>query len=303
MKIGILICTRNRPESMKKLIESIANSSLLPDEIVVVGSGQNIEKVISNAKIKINYFHVDASGQSFQKKRGISYFNKKIDWIFMLDDDLLLKKNTLSNLKESITKEIANKTVGIGSKIIYDQEAKKSISSIFTAWLNKPGKIHKSGRVSAYDASNEITTEWLNGASAWKKDVLDKYDLPFLTSKYAAYEDVIFSSRISANERILYDPKIELVSQEAIKTIKNIDLEQLRMIVFWNAYLVTQVNKCRILNYKIFSIMRIIRYMLFSMHKKHFLKSIKLLWQIIGAPNKKMGLENWALKQIIISNK
>jgi hypothetical protein len=288
---------------MRKLIESIENSSLLPDEIVVVSSGQNIEKVIGKVKININYVHVETSGQSFQKKRGISYFSKQIDWIFMLDDDLLLKKDTLRNLKESITKEIANKTVGIGSKIIYNHETKKSIGSIFAAWLNKPGKIHKSGRVSAYDASNEITPEWLNGASAWKKEVLDKYDLPFLTSKYAAYEDVIFSSRISANDRIFYDPKIEVISQEAIKTVKNVDLTQLRMIVFWNAYLVTQVNRCRISNYKIFSIMRIIRYILFSMHKKDFLKSIKLLSQIIGAPNKKKGLENWALKQIIISNK
>ncbi len=151
MRIGILICTRNRPRSMEKLLYSISNSKLLPDEIVVVSSGQNIDSVINKVKLNINYVHLETSGQSFQKKRGISYFSKKIDWIFMLDDDLLLKKDTLGNLKESITNEIPNKTVGIGSRIVYDNEKKKSISKVFATGLHKPGKVHKSGRVSAYD--------------------------------------------------------------------------------------------------------------------------------------------------------
>lgn len=302
MKIGILICTRNRPRSMEKLLYSISNSKLLPDEVVVVSSGQNIDSVIKKVKLNINYIHVETTGQSFQKKKGISCFNKKIDWILMLDDDLLLKTDTLGNLKKSIMKEIPNKTVGIGSRIIYEHENKKSFSSVFAARLHKPGKIHKSGRVSAYDFSNKITTEWLNGASAWKKEMLVKYDLPFLTSKYAAFEDVIFSSRISVKERIIYDPKIELISQEAIKKAKNVDLHQLRLIVFWSAYLVTQDARCRILHYKMFTVMRILRFMLFTRNNKDFLKSIKLLMRIIGAPNKKLNLEKWALKMISSSN-
>lgn len=303
MKIGILICTRNRPRSIEKLLDSILNSKLLPDEIVVVSSGQNIEKVIKSAKLKINYIHVETSGQSFQKKKGISSFSKRIDWVLMLDDDLLLRRETLVNLKESIMKEVPMQSVGIGSRIIYNHETKRSINSIITARLSKPGKIYKSGRVSPYDGSNKITTEWLNGASAWKKEMLDKYDLPVLTSKYAAYEDVIFSSHISSKERIIYDPQIELISQEANKTARNFDLDQLRFIIFWNAYLVTQISKCRVLNYKIFSIMRILRLIFVAMNKRDFLISVKLLMQIIGAPNKKIGLKSWALEMISTSNR
>ena len=298
MKIGILICTRNRPRSIEKLLDSILNSELQPDEIVVVSSGRNIEKVIKSVKLEINYVHVETSGQSFQKKKGISSFSKRIDWVLMLDDDLLLRSETLVNLKESIMKEVPIQTVGIGSRIIYNHETKKSIYSIITARLNKPGKIHKSGRVSPYDGSNKITTEWLNGASAWKRETLDNYDLPILTSKYAAYEDVIFSSSISKRERIIYDPKIELISQEETKTAKDIDSDQLRLIVFWNAYLVTQVNKCKVLNYKTLSIMRILRFVFVKMNEKDFSIAVKLLVQVIKAPNKKSNFESWALKMI-----
>jgi hypothetical protein len=283
---------------MEKLLNSISNSKLLPDEIVVVSSGKNIDKVIQNAKFDINYVHVETPGQSFQKKKGISSFTKRIDWILMLDDDLLLRKDTLLNLKESITNEIPSQTVGIGSRIVYNHETKKSIGNIFLSGVNKPGKIHKSGRVSPYDVSKKITTQWLNGASAWKREVLDHYDLPYLTSKYAAYEDVIFSSMIGTNHRIIYDPKIEVLSQDAIKTAKNINLVQLRMIVLWNAYLVSQINKCRVFNYKVLSIMRIIRFMFFSMDKKDFWIIVKFLLQIVKAPQEKTSLEKWAVKVI-----
>jgi hypothetical protein len=283
---------------MEKLLDSISNSKLLPDEIVIVSSGQNIEKVIKNVRIEVNYIHVDTSGQSFQKKMGISSFSKGIDWIFMLDDDLLLRRETLTNLKESIINEVPKKTVGIGSRIIYQNETKKRLGNVLIQRLNKPGKVNKSGRVSPYDVSRKITTEWLNGASAWKREMLDHYDLPYLTSKYAAYEDVIFSSRVATNNRIIYDPKVELISQDRIKTAKSLNLDQLRMIVLWNAYLVTQIDKCKILNYKILSIMRILRFVFVTLNKMDFSTTAKLLVQVIKAPNRKSSLESWALKMI-----
>jgi hypothetical protein len=69
MKIAILICTRNRLSALDALLESISNSNLTPDQVVISSSGANISTVLSKYREKMKITHVETElfGQIRQK--------------------------------------------------------------------------------------------------------------------------------------------------------------------------------------------------------------------------------------------
>ncbi len=82
-------------------------------------------------------------------------------------------------------------------------------------WSGTPGKVLQSGHAQSYFDSKIICkTEWLNGISLWKASSLKMYPNLKLNQPYSAYEDVIFSYKISRRCQLLYDPNMFVQSQE-----------------------------------------------------------------------------------------
>ena len=77
-----------------------------------------------------------------------------------------------------------------------------------------PGAVLKSGHAEKYLGSTEaIYTQWLNGLSVWRYDQLKNYNPKFARIDYAAYEDVLFSYRISKQYKLLFTNDVDAYSQ------------------------------------------------------------------------------------------
>jgi len=77
-----------------------------------------------------------------------------------------------------------------------------------------PGAILKSGHAEKYLGSTvAVYTQWLNGLSVWRYDQLKHYKPKFTRIDYAAYEDVLFSYRISKQHKLLFINDIHVYSQ------------------------------------------------------------------------------------------
>jgi hypothetical protein len=77
-----------------------------------------------------------------------------------------------------------------------------------------PGAILKSGHAQKYLGTTEAThTQWLNGLSVWRYDLLKNYNPKFSRIDYAAYEDVIFSYRMSKQHKLLFTSDVNVYSQ------------------------------------------------------------------------------------------
>jgi glycosyltransferase involved in cell wall biosynthesis len=243
-EIGLLIPTRNRPRQVAKLLQSVASSLTKPEQIVIVASGESITNVILQFKdvLSISYLHINERGQIRQKMLGIQEFRSSIDWIFFCDDDLLFESATLNLLRSRIMSISSDNVVGIGTNLV-DFSLKISTNNFEKVMkklkLFKYGKVTKSGKNNFYmDSSNMIETEWLNGASIWRRQVAETYHFPYLEARYSICEDLIFSYKAGKEDKLIFDPSIRLRNQEDFSEFSYTEIEIATFV--WKVYFLSE---------------------------------------------------------------
>jgi len=216
-KFEILIATRNRPNEIGQLLQSIVKSDCKPEKVVLVSSGAQItdELTTFSQRLKIDHFHTEAKGQVNQKKIGISRLDLTTEWVIFLDDDLLLEQNTITIAFDALENFSFEKSaiVGLGfgltptSRLNRKSRFETFFATIFRLTNPIPGSVMKSGQgVSYLESKLPIPTAWLNGASMWRTDSVHDYIESVPSSTYAACEDLVFSYRQSKRGKLVFVP-------------------------------------------------------------------------------------------------
>lgn len=225
-KIGILIPTRNRPDKVNKLLESLLQSSKKPAQVVVISSGSEISNIIDEFTkiLPIKYLHSDVAGQVNQKKIGCKLIDDDIEWVIFLDDDLLIDSlciETAIEAADSFERDLGVKVLGIGlalpatTRTTSGNTFTKLLGKIFGISNSNPGAVHKNGHAASYLHCNRVTTtQWLNGASMWKRELLQNYGLNLISTGYAACEDLLFSYPISHKGKLIFVPDAKVQFQD-----------------------------------------------------------------------------------------
>jgi glycosyltransferase involved in cell wall biosynthesis len=247
-KFEILIATRNRPRKLKNLLQSISKSSLKPEKVIVVSSGDDISACISefSEQLKMEHIHSELSGQVNQKKQGIEKLMKSSEWVIFLDDDLLINSDTVANAFGSIEElDMSNsELLGIGLGLPPTQRLNRSsiIESMFARFFcltnSEPGSVLPSGQGVSYLHSPEpIFTSWLNGASVWRIEAANDYLYSVPSSMYAACEDLVFSYQQSKKGKLVYVPSAEVEFQDAEPNDYNRD-QAIKSAAAWRYFFV-----------------------------------------------------------------
>lgn len=253
-QIAVLIPTRNRPKKIAKLLDSLRSSTIKPNQIIIVASGEDIKNHLKpfEDSFEITYQHTQIVGQIAQKKIGISLINEENNWCLFLDDDLTVDCRAIEFALEAVNSRFADGVVGVGLSLPTTSRAQNAspitlrMGSLFGIHANTPGKVLRNGHATSYLHLEEIiTTEWLNGASMWRKSVLNTYGLGIPSTRYAACEDLIFSYPLRKKGELIYTPKAKLHFQD----VELSDFDSL--IVFesasyWRYYFVCQNSLSRI---------------------------------------------------------
>jgi glycosyltransferase involved in cell wall biosynthesis len=169
----------------------------------------------------IDHVHLEQGGQIWQKMEGLKLVNPIIDWVMFLDDDLLLDKQALLIASELINEQKSPEFLGIGLSLPYLKQSKfpklnRFGQKFFGLHGDKMGTVLKNGHATSYlEAKDRIYTEWLNGASIWRKDVLHLYNSDYPHLRYAAYEDVAFSYQVAKKGLLVFEPKCKAFFQES----------------------------------------------------------------------------------------
>ena len=220
--MAILIATKDRLNQLQNLLDSICQSSNLPNKVVIVYSGKDITSVANSFQKKINLelIYSPVASQMYQKSIGIKAVGNTNQWVLFLDDDVVLEVDTIEELySEYLANPIFKDFVGFGLSILNRSTRKISsftlgILKFLKLYSNAPGSVTKSGHAQSYlDHPVEIEVKWLNGISVWRSEVLFEYSVIQTDNTYSAYEDVNFSYRVSKNNRLLFAPKAKVVNQ------------------------------------------------------------------------------------------
>jgi glycosyltransferase involved in cell wall biosynthesis len=225
-KVGVLIPTRNRPQKVRKLLASLVKSSIQPTQVVVVSSGDEISEVLNefSSLLNVKYEHSASCGQANQKKIGVNLLEQDLDWVAFLDDDLVVQPNCIENaLRDVLDFEILsdNTVTGVGlalpptSRALNSNGVLRWIGRAFLISNAKPGVVSKNGHAASYLESREtLPTQWLNGASMWRRNSINFYGKDLVSTKYAACEDLIFSYSQFQGSNLIYSPNALITFQE-----------------------------------------------------------------------------------------
>jgi len=244
--LTFIIPTRNRPEKIKKLLNSIVEQKVLFNQIIIVSSGNRIGSIIDeyNKKLPIKYIHTQGSGQIFQRNLGIENISNTASLVGFLDDDIILCKDSIRNIIKEwncTSLDIA----GIGFNII-NEKPHKSKSILVKLKLGivaeDPGVVMKSGiNTSICSIKENIITSWLlGGATIWKKEIILHKQQKALPGGWAVGEDVMFSYPLSKEYILLVscDSKVrhEHVHDQFISG--NIFFNKGKTFTIWKLYFV-----------------------------------------------------------------
>jgi len=220
--LAILIATKNRPNQLQKLLESIHKSSNLPGKILVVYSGADITSVTSffEDKVNLELIYSTVASQMYQKSLGIKALGNTYNWVLFLDDDIVLEVSTIERMySEYLDNSKFADFAGFGLSILNRSTREYNsftlrILGLLKLYSNTPGAVTKSGHAQSYlDHPEEIEVKWLNGISVWKSKALCHYPVISVENTYSAYEDVNFSYNVSKNYKLLFAPKAKVINQ------------------------------------------------------------------------------------------
>jgi GT2 family glycosyltransferase len=243
MKLSLIICTYLRPESLKKLLDSILTQTYLPFEIIIVDGSTNNEtkKLIETISFNLNikYFLVDNENRGLTKQRnfGVQKVEKNIDIISFLDDDIVLTQNYFLEIISSFQQDTS--IIGVGGidlkenlfqKIDVTKKYNKNYF-VFDGWFFKEssrnllrkrlGLISNSqpdlipeyshGRSGLPPSGKSYQVDhFMGGIASYKKDLFNQISFSTYFNGYGLYEDFDFCVRASKIGKLIVNTKAQV---------------------------------------------------------------------------------------------
>ncbi|MBZ4036585.1 glycosyltransferase [Flavobacterium sp. 17A] len=231
MKFSLIICTYMRPDALLKLLISVQDQILYPNEILIIDGSldERTKKVLKENNFEnLKYFMVSEQDRGLTKQRnvGISKVNPTNDFVCFLDDDIVLEPSYFENLLH--TYHLFPEALGVGGYI--DNEIKWEKTSenytpkinefYFDGWKRKDGSrfvlrkklnldsdcapafspLFSHARSAAFlPPSNKIYEVELlmGGVSSFRKSVFNDFTFSDYFEGYGLYEDADFSLRLA----------------------------------------------------------------------------------------------------------
>lgn len=195
--VAFIIPTKDRPEKLKNLLNSIAGQDEVCGRVIVVDGGKSVKDVVMgfSDRLPVEYYECHPPGQIRQRNMGIRLLDDHTPLVGSFDDDIVLEKGSLKEIV-AFWNRCQPDTAGVSFNIINGlQEDRSWLKCMFGLSAREPGRILRSGMTTSNThVTTDLRTQWLcGGATIWKREILERYSHKEIASKWAIAEDLIFS--------------------------------------------------------------------------------------------------------------
>lgn len=230
MKLSLIICTYMRLEPLSRLLETVQQQTIVPNEILIIDGSTNDATGLRFRESKIQNLHYykvppEHRGLTKQRNYGIERVHASMDIVAFLDDDIELDQTYFEKLLEAY--ETYPAAVGIGGFItnevhwetvadqqhdsnyyVYDGYARKESSryqlrkKLGLDHIGPPATFPEFGHarsVGFLPPSGKICKVdlFMGGVASYPKKVLEEHKFSEYFEGYGLYEDADFTLRLS----------------------------------------------------------------------------------------------------------
>lgn len=196
--IALVIPTKDRPDKIRNLLESLSNQTIKCGKIILVDGGTSVKNVAMNYHklLPLEYYKCNPPGQIRQRNFGITQIDDNIELIGFIDDDMIFKKDAFEKMIDFWNKVDSN-TAGVGFNLMDSSTLNKyrKYLKLIQMDLSEPGKVIRSGyNAPIHNVKKDIRTQWLGGGyTIWKHAIIKNNPQNILNTKWAIGEDLRYS--------------------------------------------------------------------------------------------------------------
>jgi glycosyltransferase involved in cell wall biosynthesis len=217
VKFSVVIPTRNREVPLKNLLRKILTQTVLPNEVIIVDSSDNIHASYSEINKMIRYFHTNEKSAAGQRNLGMANVEKDTKVLFFLDDDTNPDTEYFEKMLNTL---MSNNAIGVSGLAMNPKKTRRVKPSGIRGFIKRitfldsktDGKLLISGvAIPVRDKESVIMeTDWLIGCSCWNFQKIKwlKFEEDF--AGYSLGEDVIFSIQAKKFGKLLVNTDIQI---------------------------------------------------------------------------------------------
>lgn len=218
-KLAVIIATKDRAFELDRLLNSIKDQDVLPQEIIIVDAGATPDSYPGSddvfcSSLKIKRVKAARACLPAQRNQGLELLGPDIEHVCFLDDDIVLYKGALKAMA-AFWKEAGE---DVGGAVFNIMNEKKPTPGVFLKKIFYTGSFER-GIVlpSGYNtlmcpAPKTKEVQWLfGGATVWKSKIFDEFLFDGWFEGTGLCEDLDFSYRVGKKFKlfVIADAKVD----------------------------------------------------------------------------------------------
>lgn len=215
-KIAFIIATKDRPGELQRLLNSLVQQTGSVEQVIIVDSSESPRddwwREESELGLPMEYHYFQPPSTSKQRNFGLTLIEPAIEWVGFLDDDVVLEKTAVEEIKKAIhflpsSDEVAGLGFNLSNHPPLEFRSLKYLPFVEKLGLysQKRGAVLSSGfQTLIGTVSKNTPVEWLpSTAVIWRKELIANQRFDEFFSGYGYLEDLDFSYSLGRKYRLL----------------------------------------------------------------------------------------------------
>ncbi len=222
---SVIICTKNRSQTLRNCLESLVGQTVQPDELIIVDAGSDdaeevvrkFEELLSVCDVK--YFR---SEPGLTRQRNIGIEQATGDIIHFLDDDVILDPSYIEVIEETYGASGNEDVIAVAPRLRVPREPSRAgllyRRFFMMSRVDGDGRMAPSGFgtltwYAPYDSPHEIDVGC--GCCTYRREVFEHIWFDEHFEGYGYMEDHDFTYRAGRLGRMLYNPRAVMLHDAA----------------------------------------------------------------------------------------
>jgi glycosyltransferase involved in cell wall biosynthesis len=208
MKLTFVVPTKDRPDELRRLLESLEIQTRPPDEVIVVdGGAAPVREVVERCRgLQVRYLRSLPPSATRQRNFGIRSVRPDHDLIGILDDDSVLAPEACEEMLrfwETASADIGGASFNLVNHPPLFASGLKHLrlAERIGLYSRMQGTVLPSGfQVMLSNLNENRTVKWLpSGTSVWRRTVFQAFRFDEWYAGYSYLEDLDFSYQVGKN--------------------------------------------------------------------------------------------------------